>query len=1293
MTSGIPSLSARLAHEIPKPKDWQAFQRNCVLLFRAELRDPTAQEYGRSGQKQRGIDVLGARGGNADHYVGVQCRLIQKPLREKSILEECRAALEVKAGLKEIIFATTAPDDTGATDAAITVEQQLRAEGHDLRVAVYGWGSLQTLIATHELAYAAFCPWVVATSALQSIQNDPERSNLVNQVIGQIVARLRQDDVPLVAKDIGGAGHAEEDPALHARIDVLRDLYKDEGQPRAAQKQLRALLDSEHLAEKPWACFRIETNLGSIACDLGQEAEAATHFEAAYQIRPEDPAAIGNLALARLIQGRFTEAMEVARSSLVGIPPFEPAVGYLLQAAAKSDWQGEPETLVPDELAGSVHADLGLADFLRRREVPGWEARVLELTRRHPDVPFARRIGAVAVLSLALNSEMMVAGARGAVTLEEINSAADWFKEFAERCIDVRFGDLRDLAAHLNNAALLLRLAGRHRECERLLERGLGLLPDEPSLRRLQALAQAALGRPEEALRTLATDADPENAILAAELTAEVDPALALTRAVTIDSSGFTAHLAQLRWGLIGELSLRLGDAERLQEALNGLRAVDPNDLTADLLEIRRDEQRGQDKETAKERLSALSHRAQASAGSLHRFFLAGELRQHGLHDEVITLLTNVVDLSRVSAITILYLQSLAEARRDTTFRKALADAGATVSGDPSVLWIRATHAWNVDDMRQAQEATDALIELQPDNARARLLRIEVCLRQGRSVIDELGGPLEDSPGLRKRERFRLASLLNHFGYRDRAAALAYKLFLENRDDPRAWMTLSSIMLFEGTATQNESKWNALLVQPDAAIDLRYDDGEQLFLVVEPSASLRNVDSESWEPSHPLVSALIGLGQDARFKGPDGREGTVVQLRHKYVARLHHVLDRYESRFPEVFGVRRVSVDFERDGGLDRLLSELKARADLISQEEELYKKGNLPLAVLAHRVGVDSIDAASGLVSRGLKIKAAVGLGEEREAAATAIHDNAKAGCVFDLYSYWIAFRLQALDSIRAICGPVYLPQSVMDRLRSRHEKLRLSAHDGLRTAGYEEGRIVVQEIPIDTIKAWIDDLERAIAWTQANANVSPVLTSDTMPNALTDYVRAGLTDVLDGVVVAIHLGKLLVSDDLPTRSICEVAGGRAASTHQIFQAAVNETVIDRDIFAKWTAELIGGGHNYIGVSSDVLIRSLRLDIEQQGTPGRFFKNTSSMIGGADAEPQSHISVCLGFVRALWDDPTADAYRAQVTGQLLTCLLRGRQDDHLQILRRLVAELQLRQNLVEYIRDWARGHFIIGEI
>jgi hypothetical protein len=66
LSANVP-LIARLAHDIPKPKDWQAFQRACVILFREELRDPNAQESGRSGQVQGGIDVSASYGPTHQH--------------------------------------------------------------------------------------------------------------------------------------------------------------------------------------------------------------------------------------------------------------------------------------------------------------------------------------------------------------------------------------------------------------------------------------------------------------------------------------------------------------------------------------------------------------------------------------------------------------------------------------------------------------------------------------------------------------------------------------------------------------------------------------------------------------------------------------------------------------------------------------------------------------------------------------------------------------------------------------------------------------------------------------------------------------------------------------------------------------------------------------------------------------------------------------------------------------------------------------------------------------------------
>src|SRR6201999_1707639 len=134
--------------------------------------------------------------------------------------------------------------------------------------------------------------------------------------------------------------------------------------------------------------------------------------------------------------------------------------------------------------------------------------------------------------------------------------------------------------------------------------------------------------------------------------------------------------------------------------------------------------------------------------------------------------------------------------------------------------------------------------------------------------------------------------------------------------------------------------------------------------------ALRKLDPESWEPDHALVRAVGGLRVDERFVGPDGREGVVRQVRHKYVARLHYAMQHHEARFPDISGFKSVAVDVQQPGGLDGLISQIKARHDWVQEEENRYLNSPVPLGVLAHRVGVDTVEVAVGLAGHGVKLK-----------------------------------------------------------------------------------------------------------------------------------------------------------------------------------------------------------------------------------------------------------------------------------------------------------------------------------
>jgi hypothetical protein len=235
------------------------------------------------------------------------------------------------------------------------------------------------------------------------------------------------------------------------------------------------------------------------------------------------------------------------------------------------------------------------------------------------------------------------------------------------------------------------------------------------------------------------------------------------------------------------------------------------------------------------------------------------------------------------------------------------------------------------------------ILESDPQNTQARLLKIEVLLRQNRTseLLAELDKPIEQLPISRLRDRFRIASLLGHFGYMERAAAFAYRLFLANRDKSQAWMTLSCLVLEVGRGEERRtSSWDSSIIAPNTAIDLEYDDGEKLFIVIEPDPELRRLDNESWEPDHPLVRCLTGLKSSQRFTDPSGRQGRVVQVRHKLVARLHYVLEHHQARFPEIQGFRRIAFDATKPDGLDDMIAELKARHDWFEDEQEQYQNG-----------------------------------------------------------------------------------------------------------------------------------------------------------------------------------------------------------------------------------------------------------------------------------------------------------------------------------------------------------------
>lgn len=142
-----------VAVELPPPRDWQVFEDFCRDLFAAEWGDPHAQEHGRSGQKQHGVDLFGRRDGR---WQAVQCKRKQRfpesKLTAAEVRREVEKAYKFSQRLETLVIATTARPDTGIQDLAARLTDE-HAETSDerrrFRVVVYGWDDLCRMLRKH----------------------------------------------------------------------------------------------------------------------------------------------------------------------------------------------------------------------------------------------------------------------------------------------------------------------------------------------------------------------------------------------------------------------------------------------------------------------------------------------------------------------------------------------------------------------------------------------------------------------------------------------------------------------------------------------------------------------------------------------------------------------------------------------------------------------------------------------------------------------------------------------------------------------------------------------------------------------------------------------------------------------------------------------------------------------------------------------------------------------------------------------------------------------------------------
>ncbi|WP_294644117.1 hypothetical protein [uncultured Aureimonas sp.] len=1297
-------MSVLAQTKINPPADWQAFERASAVLWQEILGDRRLKRFGRGGQDQYGLDMVGYEDRDPAKLVGIQCKCKGQgqAVTEAELRKGFDRAIGYLPNLSEYVLTTTAPDDSSIEGVALKITEEQRKLGRKVLVRVMGWDSLQSEIQRSVDALYAFDPTHSAFGArmlegLDMLRDGQERSGadmvagfgemgvLVTSGFDRLSAQVATNTALDATRQVAQALEAH----LDAEIDGYRDRELNGGRPLTALGRLEELWGRLPADCSDRIRFRVRTLIGHCYLRLDDEDRGAAELMAAAEYAAEDPKALANKILALTVLRRFPEAVELGADCLAKDPSDETVAAYVVQAASMAG-EADPVTRIPEPLRDSdiVRRHM-LAHHRARGDGVTWRGLAREARQRDPDDDQYVRVAAEADLSDVIEAfdrgEWALAeGMRSSLQKAAHDLARLWEKEAAteER-------ETEDALALCHNAAAAALGWGDTTNAARIVREGLAIAPDNASL-----LLKAAIVAHETSDVEWARDVFPKLGNTGHQL---------LVKAQIASSLGEYVFLSQL-----GESDLvTLPAAERpvvdvlVEVAKTKVVPVDGKDAIVLVERMRSGPGR-------------LSVRAMVMVSRLADFLsLPGEAE--GAFEDAMAMVkddTHQADRIMLARLAqgrgdlfsvVQLLSGRLGDRADAESRLLLASAYAYVQppleGGPeafdelpsdlrdtdAVLHLEGAMHFNRGDVEAAERCFRSLAGRHPNEVDPVTKVAQCLLRSGRgSRIASLLQGME--PGMVEGEpsdRMTFAQLLLRARRPDDALELGYRTLRSNRHDPdinARWVGLAFAAGLERVAGA------VRLAGVDTWVECTNVDGGVRAYLIEDGTDRPAEGVVS--PAHPFARAVTGNGVGHRYAldAPFGQGDTwtLTKVMHGRLHAFHDVSENFEARFPEHRGFWR----FRAQGdNIEPVLEVIRQRGEQRDRVFEAYASGRLPMKVWASAPG-DSISFAATLAATGRDVDTCLGLGGERQFALGAIRRGRRRGAVLDTLCAWTVLDLDAMDILRSLFPRLLVPRSTIDELQAMRDEAG-GDHKGGGIASFLNGRFHFEERTAEghrnaarTLDQFLGTLDRYCEPIVAHAPVS-----------LERHVHSALSSmgfgIMDAALVAREKGMLHLTEDRASRAIGHsLLEAEGAWLQVVFMVARNRGHIDGQRYARLVAGLAARRHAHVAIDPETVVELAR-------DPDPAYRDGVALlgryIGTPNADFRSHLRVVLGSLRRLWSGGQCDLAAMRATSSLLDAIARYPALRVETLPEFIVAQTQGLPKLQAYVQAWARGHFLVG--
>ena len=1222
-------MSESGATQIPKPSDEQAFERCNEVLWRCVLKDPMAQIYGRRGQRQHGVDILGCRDGDPEQPVGIQCKLRGdgRTLREVEVREEVEKALTFDVPLTEYIIATTAPDDVSLQNLALKLSADLaKSRGRRLKIRILGWQSLQREILRHHKAHKAFDP---------SYTPHTER---IEQRIEDLHSKF--DTLTVPNPGVGGGNkaaptatlveldHTEISAEYHQLIDAIRELLATN--PKAALDLLLQLKERLGDNASNYIRFRVATNIAVCQMELGDVEKPATGFITARELAPDDPRAIANKALGFLLRNDWQAVKSYAEPMLSEHPDNAALAAYYIHSLKSDETVLDPMAHVPEAVRNTPQVAEAHVGWLMERGAHGaWWDVAIAAHSAHPDSHDLEEVCAGALLSRAVGDDRFVQN-------QVLDDSARADVDKAIQIYETRWPDIRnrvvqrlgDPTTVALNLMVAYRLRGRNEESINTAIEALERFPHDVMIK-------------EHAAAIFFEKRDTKRALdLISDL--EINEQMAMLRlniGIVEEDWDSVADIVDNHLESFPESERSLARASRI---LAGVETA-PNDERRSILEAERCKFEGDTRaltllaQTARlnelDDLSKAFFKSATSAFSdgdnspASRRYLAAEATARQELNVVVDALWDPVRLDRYSE----QLRMLGHAlvynvpirQRASLFFEGLAPELRRL---PYFQRLEGVCLFNRGIPQEAVGRFSAAFEQEPClETIVYLIRSLVVTGDRNSVVSLLERDgVDELPGS-PLERIEFSHVLSEFGEPARAIDLGYEAVtcgLDNPDIVRKYL----VLVLNSTWDQQDHGFDGT-VATGVWVHLTETNGKESKGLVGESAN--RPWGEKIEPTNAFFAKSLGLKTGDVFEhvnslGVD-EKWTVAEIKPRWLQAFYHLARSFGQSFPDAPGFASLTV---REDDIEPILDQVRRQSHATEVRAELYLEKGLPIAVAAGDTPGGGIAFAEFLYSAGMQVRVFGGTAEDREVALGLIKSHACSGAVLDALTAWHAAALDIFPVLKEHLGPLAIPISELGRIKAMTTVFSPGGDGRSMRLGYRGGRFIGYTETADERAERVKQLKARIATIEEACEVEPIEFPDHFSELGELLVGLPPRDAFAPAVMAGEKRLLLCEDLMMRQRASEAFGTKGVWLQAVLMSAEQAGTISQNTHTDAAIYLATHRHGPVSLKRQILLTAF----ERDETPDLSdLQALCTYIGHTGADLPSHIALGAGFINTLW--------------------------------------------------------------